>query len=106
MRELVADRAAILELAGPRDDEADAPPTAARIGLVGGEGGIGDLRPPGRVYRRSAPSADPPLALDIDFDRQGREPGEAPVEMQRPSRAGRAGAAVIRREREDRVVEL
>src|SRR5271168_4206370 len=106
MAELAADRSEILELFGPRDDKADAPPAAAGIGLVGREGGVGDLRPTHRINGGAASGADPGLALDIDLDRQSRQSGIAPVEMQCAGGPGGVGDAIVGSKDKDRVVEL
>jgi len=106
MGELAANRPEFLELVGPRDDKADASTAAARIGLVGRERRVGDLRPTHRINRRAAPGADPSLALDIELDRQPRQSCIAPVEMQCAHGSGGVGAAIVGRENKDRIVEL
>ena len=106
MAELAADRAAIFELVGPRYDKADPPAAAAGIGLVRREGSIRDLRPARRVDRRTATAADPLGPFEIDLDRQGRQSGIAPVEVQGAGRARGIGAAIVGRENYDRIVEL
>ena len=67
MAELAADRSAIFELIGPREDEADPPAAAPGVGLVGREGGVGDLRPAHGIDRRAATAADPVGTFEIDL---------------------------------------
>jgi hypothetical protein len=106
MGELAAKRPAIFELVGPRDDEADAPAAAAGIGLVGREGGVGDLGPTHRVNGGAAPGADPVFALQIDVDRQWRQPGIAPVEVQGAGGSRGVGTAIVGREDKDGIGQL
>ena len=106
MGKLGADGAGVGDLFGPGDDEADPPPAPAGIGLEGRKGRVADLAPAHRIERRDFTAADLFALREIGLERQRRQAGKAPVEIDIAVGAGRTCAAVVGREHDEGVVEF
>ena len=95
MGELRADRAGIGDLIRPGNNEAHPSTATTGIGLEGRKGRVADLAPAHWIERRDFAAADFVALGEIGLERQRRQAGKAPVEIDIAIGAGRTRAAVV-----------
>ena len=106
VHELPPDRARVTDPRRPRRDERYSPPARTGVGLERRKRRVRHLAPPGRIQRRAARAAEVVRVRPLALDRRRRQAHVAAVVVEHPGGTAGIGAAVVRREDDDGVVEL